>query len=99
MASPNSGDFFGLASILKYVFPKFCVMKNIKFPIILVTAVLFVYAAIAQLYPHPALIEGIYMVSPFLLIWMVYSVLKDGVPSTKTMDEHFYEDAGMHRLP
>ena len=74
-------------------------MKNIHFPIILVTAVLFVYTAISQLYPHPVWIEAIYMVSPFLLIWMVYRVLKDGVPSTRTLDEHFYEDAGMHRLP
>ena len=39
------------------------------------------------------------MFSPFLVVWMVYRVLKDGVESTKTFDEYFYEDSDIRRLP
>ncbi len=74
-------------------------MDNIKLPVYLTTFVLFVYIIISQIYPDPYLMVGIFTVSPFLVIWMVYSVLKYGKPYEKTFDEYFYCDSDKKRLP
>ena len=74
-------------------------MENIKLPVYLTTSVLFGYIIISQVYTNPYLMVGIFTVSPFLVIWMVYRVLKYGKPSDKTFDEYFYCDSDKKRLP
>lgn len=38
------------------------------------------------------IIFGLFALSPFLTVYMVYVVLKYGKAGNKTFDEHFYED-------
>ena len=73
-------------------------MKNIKFPIYFTTAVLFAYTILAQFYPDAMVIVLVFALSPFLLTWMVYKILKDSEPSTRTFGEYFYDDIDIHRL-
>jgi hypothetical protein len=74
------------------------IMKNIKFPIYFVTAVLFAYSILSQFYPDSIVIVMVFALSPFLITWMVYKVLKDGQPSARTFDEYFYDDIDIRRL-
>ncbi|MCU0423260.1 MAG: hypothetical protein MUC81_10655 [Bacteroidia bacterium] len=67
-------------------------MKNIKFPVYFVTGVLLVYTIMANLQLFPKLVVAIFAVSPFLVIWMAYRILKDGVESDYTFNDRFYDD-------
>ncbi|MDX2002590.1 MAG: hypothetical protein SFW35_09160 [Chitinophagales bacterium] len=67
-------------------------MKDIRFPIIFVTAVWLFYQITAIVQLSFQLTFGLFIVLPLLLIWMVIRILKDGKPSTRTFDEKFYED-------
>lgn len=72
-------------------------MKNIQFPIILVTSFAVLYNALPFLGANENQIAALFIISPFAVIWMVYRILKDGVPSEKTWDEYFYEDLNYRR--
>ena len=74
-------------------------MRNPRFSILFVTTYLLVYAIVASFtdYFQWALIMFIF--SPILILWMVYTVLKYGKPSNKTFDEHFYEDFDYRKIP
>ena len=74
-------------------------MENVKFPIYFTSAVLLVYTTLSQVYPDPRLIAAIFLLSPFLMLWMVYKVLKDGVPSKRSFDDYFYDDVDIPRIP
>lgn len=67
-------------------------------PVFLVTAVLVVYVILSVYWANPIMMLSVYMLSPFLVIWMVYRVLKDGVPSDRTFDEYFYDDVDKQRF-
>lgn len=67
-------------------------MKKIRFPVLLVTAFAFFYQATPFLGFSDGVIFALFGISPFLMIWMVYRVLRYGKPSKKIWDEHFYED-------
>jgi hypothetical protein len=32
------------------------------------------------------------LVAPAVVVWMVYRTLKDGIPSKKTFETHWYDD-------
>jgi hypothetical protein len=66
-------------------------MKPLIFPLSLVSFLLFVYVVAVQYnFPYP-FIATLFVVLPISLIWMVVRVLKDGIHSGKTFDDHFYE--------
>lgn len=69
-------------------------MKSIKYPIIIATAYLVIYTVLISVHMEWTLRLGLFLfsLSPFPVIWMVYSVLKYGKPSKHTFDERFYED-------
>ncbi len=67
-------------------------MKNILFPIELVTAFAIFYNALPFFNVNEEIIVALFAISPFAVTWMVYRVLKDGTPGTKKFDEYFYED-------
>jgi hypothetical protein len=73
-------------------------MKGIWFPVIFVSAFLAVYVLFAYFKVENVVIT-MFLISPFLVIWMVYKVLKDGTPSGKTFSEHFYDDSDYKRIP
>ena len=74
-------------------------MRGPLFPVSLVSIYLLVYATLALFGQHPNWVLLMFLFSPALVIWMVYSVLRNGKPSGKTFDEHFYEDRDLRRSP
>jgi hypothetical protein len=67
-------------------------MKTIKFPLMFASYYLFIYVIFATIEPLQRLAMFMFSLSPFIVIWMVYRVLKDGTPSDKTFETHFYEN-------
>ena len=67
-------------------------MQKIKWPIIIVTACLVFYQSAGFLSFPVDTIIALYVGSPILLLWMVYKILKDGVPSQRSFDDYFYDD-------
>jgi len=68
-------------------------MKDIKVPVLLTTALLFLFALL------PAFGVGLLVMFPFFIIvhlftlWRVFRILMDGHPSEKKFDEgHWYDD-------
>lgn len=72
-------------------------MSKIKFPIITVTLFMVIYNLLPFFNVNTDGIVALFILSPFAMIWMVYSVLKYGTPSKKTWDEYFYEDYNYRR--
>jgi hypothetical protein len=70
-------------------------MEGIKFPVIFSTLYLFIYSLLPFWEGVEAVVGALFFLSPFLVIWLVISVLKDGKPSGKTLEEgYWYEDKG-----
>lgn len=67
-------------------------MENIKFPILFTTMFMFAVNVIPFLGVSYAIIATLLFFAPFFVIWMVYKTLKEGIPSKKTFDTHWYED-------
>ncbi len=68
-------------------------MKNVPVVVALVT----LFAVFYQLSPYigipDAAILLMFMLSPFLVLYMAYVILKYGKPSGHTFEERYYEDA------
>lgn len=62
----------------------------------IVVAFVTLYAVLFNLSPmlgfNERVIFGLFTLSPFLVIYMVYVVLRHGKAGNKTFDEQFYED-------
>jgi len=67
-------------------------MENIKFPIFFTTAFMLVVNIIPFLSVTYSIIATLLFFAPFIVIWMVLKTLKDGKPSKKTFEMHWYED-------
>lgn len=67
-------------------------MKNYMTSVGIVTGILIVFVTLIQLNVAHLLIWGIFLASPWLLIWMVWSVLAAPVEVEETFDEQWYQD-------
>ncbi len=67
-------------------------MKNLHFPVIATTVVLFIYLISVYSSVVFSIVFLLFMILNILTIWMVIRILKDGEPSTRTFDEQWYED-------
>jgi len=68
-------------------------MKGIRIPIFVTTLYLFVYTLTPHLNLSSQVTVTMFLFSPFLMAWMVLSILIKGEPSTKKFsDGHWYED-------
>lgn len=67
-------------------------MKNSRFPVGFTTLAVLAFTLLSQFNVPMYLMWGGGFAGPFLVAWMVYKVLKDGVPSTREFNEHFYDD-------
>jgi hypothetical protein len=76
----------------KYFFTNKQKVKNIKWPVYLTTSYLIIYTLIAQYEPWQFIAPWLFIFSPFIVLWMVFSILKYGEPSKYTFDERFYDD-------
>ena len=67
-------------------------MKRLQWIVLIVT----LYAIFFQITPYLGISEEIiwfmFFLSPFLVIWMGYNIMKNGKPSRNTFDEYFYDD-------
>ncbi len=72
-------------------------MTNIKIPVISVTVFMVIYNLLPFFNIRSNLIIFLFILSPFAVVWMVYRVLKNGTPSQKKWDDHFYEDFNYQR--
>jgi len=62
-------------------------VKNPTFAVIAVTVYLVVFVVITRLYPDLSLLLVMYAVSPLLVIWMVYTVIRYGQYKGKELSE------------
>ena len=67
-------------------------MKNYLAAVGVVTGILIVFVTLIQMNVAHFLIWGIFLASPGLLIWMVWSMLKAPVEVEETFDEQWYQD-------
>jgi len=67
-------------------------MERIKFPIFFTTMFMVAVNIIPFLGVAYSIIATLLFFAPFVVIWMVYKTLRDGTPSNKTFETHWYED-------
>jgi hypothetical protein len=68
-------------------------MKGCRIPVLVTSLFLLVYTLSPYLGVPESLIALAYVMAPFMVIWMVLSILIKGEPSGKTFDEgHWYDD-------
>lgn len=73
-------------------------MKGLWFPISFVTIFLVVYTILAYTSGYGRAVMLMFVMSPFLVIWMVYRVLRDGKPSGREFNDYFYDDIDYKRV-
>lgn len=67
-------------------------MKNYLASVALVTGFLIVFVTVIQLELSMSLIWLMFIISPALVLWMVYSVLTAPIEVKETFDEQWYQD-------
>jgi hypothetical protein len=72
-------------------------MKKLKVPVFFVSMLVLIYAVSPQFGFTDHAVFLFFLLLPPAVIWMVYRILKDGTPSSKTWEEHFYEDHAYKR--
>ena len=73
-------------------------MEPVKNIVIGTTLYLIIYTILSTFQQVPEqLIIGMFSLSPFIVIYMVWRVLTAGVPSDLTFEEAFYEDTEYER--
>lgn len=73
-------------------------LKSPAFSIVNVTAYLVIFVVISRLYPDLSLLLTLYSISPLLVIWMVYTVIRYGSYSGRELregQEWGYEDVDL----
>lgn len=72
-------------------------MKQLKVPVLFVSTLVFIYAISPGLGFSDNVVFLFFLLLPIAVIWMAYRILKDGTPTTKIWEEHFYEDHAYKR--
>ena len=67
-------------------------MKNYELSVGIVTGILILFLTLVQFEVSQFLIWLIFLAGPFLVIWMVYSVLMADVDIKETFEEQWYQD-------
>ena len=67
-------------------------MKNYHSAVGIVTGVLILFVTLIQFNIAQVLIWAIFLVGPFLILWMVWSVLAAPVEIKETFEEQWYQD-------
>lgn len=70
-------------------------LKSPRFALWFVSLFLLVYTAGASAGMPYGIVTFMFLLSPVLVLWLVYSVLRYGKPSGRTFDEYFYDDANI----
>ncbi|MCU0401058.1 MAG: hypothetical protein MUE75_08635 [Algoriphagus sp.] len=67
-------------------------MQNYHSAVGIVTGVLILFVTLIQFNIAQVLIWAIFLVGPFLILWMVWSVLAAPVEIKETFEEQWYQD-------
>ncbi|WP_114750206.1 hypothetical protein [Pleomorphovibrio marinus] len=67
-------------------------MKNYLIPVFVATGFLLIYITAIFVNLNTAIILFLFSLSPLILIWMVFKVLKAEVETPFTFDDRWYED-------
>jgi ABC-type transport system involved in cytochrome bd biosynthesis fused ATPase/permease subunit len=67
-------------------------MKSYLLPVFVTTSFLLVYIVAIVMDLHTAIILMMFSISPVLILWMVFRVLKAKVDSRYTFEDRWYED-------
>lgn len=67
-------------------------MENLHKPVGITTLILILYLVSVYTNMVFAIVFLLFMILNFFTIWMVIRILKDGKPSQKTFEDHWYED-------
>ena len=67
-------------------------MKNYEFAVGFVTGALIIFVTLIQLNVALPLIWFLFLAGPFLVMWMVWSVLVAPVQIEETFEEQWYQD-------
>jgi hypothetical protein len=76
---------------------KLKVMKKVPLVITLASLYVFIFHASPVLGLPVEVIVAMFVLSPFVVIFMAYIILKFGKPSGYTFDEKFYDDTDYRR--
>lgn len=89
----NKMLWYGFLRLLNHL-PRYAMLKNPTFAAIFSTAYLVVFAALVALgYSDTA--AAMFILSPLLVVWMTYIVLRYGEASGRTFDEYYYDDVNI----
>lgn len=72
-------------------------MNNLKTPI-LSSTIYIVLMAISPLFGELKITFIFFLGLPFVLVWLAVRILRDGKPSGKNFEEHFYDDKELVRV-
>lgn len=72
-------------------------MKKVPFAISFVTIYVIIYQAAPHIGIPMNVMMSMFVMSPFVVIYMAYTILKHGKPSGFTFDEKFYDDLDYRR--
>lgn len=72
-------------------------MKKVWLPVVIATIFVILYHASPYIGFPTWLIFGMFLLSPLVVITLVWIILKHGVPSKYTFDERFYDDLDYKR--
>ncbi len=73
-------------------------MEPVKNVVIGTTLFLIIYTILSTIQAVPEqLIIGMFSLSPFIVIYMVWRILTAGVPTAQTFEDAFYEDIEYER--
>ena len=73
-------------------------MKKVGIVILMATLYVIIYHAAPYIHIPDAVIIVMFILSPFVVAYMIYVILKHGKPSGYTFDERFYDDYDYRRI-
>ncbi len=72
-------------------------MRKIRVPILVASLYLLAYQVLPFVNAKPVLIAAMFGIAPFIVVWMVISILRKGVYNGKKLNDEFgYEDYDPH---
>ena len=88
MLNNSLGKHFFISHVLIII-----TMRKDIFAVYLTSTVLVIYAVVTYSEFSYRLVFVLFTLSPVLILWMVYSVLKSPDEPTRTFDDYFYMDS------
>ncbi len=73
-------------------------MEKLKAPIYFSTLFLVIYVIMTRIESTASISMVMFGLSPLVVLWLAYKILKDGTPSGNTFNRKFYDDHDYERV-